>query len=239
VRPLQKLVVLGPFGFVACVAAMLFLPMAAWAPTGCNGTCQIKEQTASGYAMKLHDPTGQNWAVLLHCPPGSSEGAGRSLGNSQGFKKPKVGGKFTAKRPGRFTFHGVRDATNHFKGNGTVEKGLCGDAPTHFSEPVPKQAIWTSCPPDDVLNPYPAGTPFTFVGRLPGAALGTHLRIEYTDPSAPDSTDVVHVTTDAAGNFSDTHSFPSDGGSEYGADATARYPDDPLADGVGCQFAIR
>jgi hypothetical protein len=109
---------------------------------------------------------------------------------------------------------------------------------TSFSEPVPNTVAWTVCPNNDVLTPIPANTPLTFKGVLAGAALGTALRIEYTDPG-PAITDVVHVTTDAAGNFGDTHAFPSSDGAEYGADATARYPDQGLATGVSCGLFIQ
>jgi hypothetical protein len=72
---------------------------------------------------------------------------------------------------------------------------------------------------------------------LPGAAQGTRLRIEYTNPDG--STAVTHLQTDKAGNFSDTHAFPSDGGTVYGADAIPRYPDDPLASGQGCDVEVQ
>jgi len=82
------------------------------------------------------------------------------------------------------------------------------------------------------------GHPVHVQGVLTGAALGTALRIEYTNPG-PAITDTVHVTTDAAGNFSDTHAFPDSGGAEYGANATARYPDKSLATGVPCGFNVQ
>ncbi len=102
------------------------------------------------------------------------------------------------------------------------------------------EARMTQCPPGDANNPFPSNTPFTFTGVLPGAPAGTPLRIEYTDPNTASATVVVHVTTDAQGNFTDTHTFPpSSGAFTYGADATPRYPDDPLSPGQGCSFAIR
>ncbi len=101
-------------------------------------------------------------------------------------------------------------------------------------------ARMTQCPPGDANNPFPSNTPFTFTGVLPGAPAGTPLRIEYTDPNTGSATVVVHVTTDAGGMFTDTHTFPATtGGFTYGADAIPRYPDDPLSPGQGCSFAIR
>ncbi len=67
----------------------------------------------------------------------------------------------------------------------------------------------TQCPPDDANNPLPSGTPYTFVGILPGAPAGTPLRIEYTDPTAADATAVVHIRTGPGGVFADTHTFPA------------------------------
>jgi hypothetical protein len=95
----------------------------------------------------------------------------------------------------------------------------------------------TSCPASSVLAPLAAETPYPFAGVLPGAAQGTRLRIEYTNPDG--STAVTHLQTDKAGNFSDTHAFPSDGGTVYGADAIPRYPDDPLASGQGCDVEVQ
>jgi hypothetical protein len=175
--------------------------------------------------------SGKSGKMELACPGGAS------LGKSKKFKIRH--GDFVAKQGRQWSFKGHFDSKAHFKGNGSTADGACGASPTKFREPVPHRAKWISCPPDDVLNPYPANTPFTFVGVLKGAALGTRLRVEYTNPDSQSGhPKVAHLKTDAAGNFSDTHSFP-DEGSEYGAAATARYPDKALATGRACGFDIQ
>jgi hypothetical protein len=189
---------------------------------------KIVETTPQGYAMTLK-VKGKGGKLRIACPNGSSLGAAK-------FKLK--GRNFTAAN-GSWKFSGTLDKPNHFKGSGSTKGPKCGaGVPASFSEPVPTTVVWTVCPNNDVLTPVPANTPLTFKGVLAGAALGTQLRIEYTDPG-PAITDVVHVTTDAAGNFGDTHAFPSSGGSEYGADATARYPDQSLATGVSCGVFIQ
>ena len=188
----------------------------------------IVETTPQGYAMTLK-VKGGGGKLRISCPSGASLGSAK-------FKLK--GRNFTASNRA-WRFSGKLDKPNHFKGSGSTKGARCGaGVPGRFSEPVPSTVVWTVCPNNDVLSPIPAGTPITFKGVLAGAALGTALRIEYTDPG-PAITDTVHVTTDAAGNFGDTHVFPSSGGAEYGADAMARYPDDPLATGVGCSVFIQ
>jgi hypothetical protein len=188
----------------------------------------IIETTPQGYTMTLK-VKGKEGKLRISCPSGSSLGAAK-------FKLR--GRNFTASN-NSWTFSGKVDKPHHFKGSGSTKGPKCGaGVSASFSEPVPTTAVWTVCPSNDVLNPIAAGTPLTFKGVLAGAALGTQLRIEYTDPG-PAITDVVHVTTDASGNFSDTHAFPASGGSEYGADATARYPDQSLATGVSCGLFIQ
>jgi hypothetical protein len=188
----------------------------------------IVETTPQGYAMTLK-VKGKGGKLQVSCPNGSSLGAA----------KFKLKGKHFTAANGSWKFSGKIDGANHFKGSGSTKGPKCGAGPSKsFSEPAPNTAVWTVCPNNDVLSPIPANTPLTFKGVLAGAALGTALRIEYTDPG-PAILDVVHVTTDAAGNFGDTHAFPSSGGSEYGADATARYPDESLATGVSCGLFIQ
>jgi hypothetical protein len=95
----------------------------------------------------------------------------------------------------------------------------------------------TSCPQSTPDAPLASGTPYEFGGVLPNAALGTRVRLEYTNPDGTLS--VTHVRTDAVGNFTDIHAFPSDGGTVYGSDAIPRYPDDPLSPGHGCTVEVR
>jgi hypothetical protein len=151
-------------------------------------------------------------------------------------------GRFTVTREsgGRtiYRFAGKLDKPGHVKGSGSVTAGACGaGVASGFSEPAIGTARMTSCPASSVFSPLVAGTPYPFAGVLPGAAQGTRLRIEYTNPDG--STAVTHLQTDKAGNFSDTHVFPSDGGTVYGADAIPRYPDDPLASGQGCDVEVQ
>jgi hypothetical protein len=211
---------------VATALVGLVLPSPSAVALERNAT--IVETTPQGYHLVLA-LRGRAGSLRVSCPDGKQLGAARFTLDD---KK-----RFTA-ATSSWTFSGRVDARNHFKGHGTTRHTPCGAASGTFSEPVPKRVVWTTCPVDDVLDPVAAGTPITFAGVLPGAALGTHLRIEYTDPG-PAITDVVHLTTDAAGGFSDTHAFPSDDGTEYGADAIARYPDDSLATGVGCSVFIQ
>jgi hypothetical protein len=195
---------------------------------------KIVEETPNGYLMTAKVArSGKAGHLSLSCPNGTD------LGRSAKFAIAPRTRKFIAERSGSWTFAGRFDSKTHFTGHGKISTSACGPgAPAKFSEPAPRSVTWTSCPPDDVLNPYPANTPFTFEGILRGAARGTRLRIEYTDPNASDGRPFVrHVTTDAAGRFSDTHEFPNTG-SEYGASATARYPDKRLAPGRVCSFNV-
>jgi hypothetical protein len=189
---------------------------------------RIVETTPQGYGMTLK-VKGKGGKLRIACPNGASLGAAKFKLKGRNFTAANASWKFSGKL----------DKPNHFKGSGSTKGPKCGaGVATSFSEPVPNTVVWTVCPNNDVLSPIAANTPLTFKGVLAGAALGTALRIEYTDPG-PAITDVVHVTTDAAGNFGDTHAFPSSGGSEYGADATARYPDQSLATGVSCGLFIQ
>ena len=85
-----------------------------------------------------------------------------------------------------------------------------------------------------------AGTLYPFAGVVPNAARETRLWLEYTDPnSGTGQPAVVHLRTDSRGRFSDTHAFPASGGAVYGASATPRHPDDPLAPGIPCGLEVQ
>lgn len=196
-----------------------------------HAKAKIIEQTPTGFLM-IAKVSGSAKAghLTLACPSGAS------LGRSAKFTIERKG-FFTAKHGDSWTFKGKFDKPTHFKGSGHTKVGVCGaDVPSRLKEPAPHRIRWISCPAEGVATPFPAAAPFQFVGFLPGAALGTSIRLEYTDPG-PGITDVVHVRTNAAGLFADTHKFPSTGG-EYGADATARFPDKLLSPGVSCGFFI-
>lgn len=215
-------------------AALAAAPAVSMAASPRKGATVV-ERTASGYTMTLKvSSSGHSGRVRLACPSGSD------LGKSSKFKIKHGKFKGTRRSQGQkvFSFKGRFDTPDHFKGSGKVYGNACGPAaPKRFSEPAPGEARMVSCPQSDSLNPSPANTPLQFAGVVPGAALGTRLRIEYTNPDG--STAVDHLRTDAGGYFTDTHAFAPSGGSTYGADAIPRYPDDGLAPGQGCSFAIR
>ncbi len=102
------------------------------------------------------------------------------------------------------------------------------------------EARMTQCPPGDANNPseqhavHVHRRPPGRSRRLPTAA---H-RVHRFDDGVGNRR--VHVTADARGIFTDTHTFPATtGGFTYGADAISRYPDDPLSPGQGSSFTIR
>ena len=96
------------------------------------------------------------------------------------------------------------------------------------------------CPPSSPETPLAAGTTYPFAGIVPNAARGTRLRLEYTDPNSPTGQPaVVHLSTDSLGRFADSHAFPLNGGAVYGASATPRYPDGPLAPGTPCGMQVQ
>jgi hypothetical protein len=225
---LRKLFALAP------LAATLAFPRAAPAPTGTNW--DVVERTPSGFLVRFNDPMGCSGGCMigvmkLSCPDGTV------LGKSERFPV-RDDRMFTARDPGEWRFRGHVDTDNHVAGHGSTAEGACGDAPTAFSEPVPRQGRWISCPANNFTNPYPAQVPFAFHGVLPGAALGTRVRIEYTDPSLAGATDTVLVHTDAGGAFADDHAFPAIGAT-YAASADARFPDEPQVQTVSCEFAVR
>jgi hypothetical protein len=100
-----------------------------------------------------------------------------------------------------------------------------------------------SCSASSPESPLAPDTPYPFAGIVPNAALGTQLRLEYTDPNSRDGDPaVVHLSTDSSGRFADTHAFaPSKIGAAfvYGASATPRHPDDPLAPGIACDMQVQ
>jgi hypothetical protein len=192
----------------------------------------IVEQTSQGYTLTVRLGSAGHGRFALACP------SGKGLG---GVAFATHRGRFavTRKSGGRtiYRFAGKLDKPGHVKGSGSVTAGVCAGASSAFSEPAIGTARMTSCPASTVFSPLQAGTPYTFAGVLPGAAQGTGLRIEYTNPDG--STAVTHLQTDKAGNFSDTHAFPSDGGTVWGGDAIPRYPDDDLAPGQGCDVEVQ
>lgn len=222
----QTAAVVAAVAAVVALAGTMALPASPADAAARKAT--IVETTPHGFHLKLK-LNGQHGKLRISCPNWTGLGAAtfRLHGN-----------KFTAaNRSWKFT--GKVDGANHFSGHGKTKGAQCGAGVRRtFAESKPRAVVWTACPNNGVLDPMPAGTPFTYRGVLAGAALGTHLRIEYTDPG-PAITDVVHVTTDAAGRFSNTHAFPSGGGSEYGASAMARYPDASLATGVACEVFVQ
>lgn len=208
--------------------------------TGSGGRSGINEQTPTGFAMTLKDQRGCSGGcmfgtMVLRCPTAASEGRGASLGKSPLFKIRR-GKPFKASKKDKWNFTGKFDSKQHFKGSGRIANGACGSAPRTFSEPVPKNAVWTQCP---TANPVPSNTPITFKGKVVGAALGTSVRIEFGDPHSGTGFVLAHVRTDAAGNFHATHTFPSLGGLRYGAPTWARYPDSPNAHGALCNFFVK
>jgi hypothetical protein len=192
----------------------------------------IVEQTPQGYTLTVRLGTAGHGRFALTCPSGKGVG---------GIAFAAHRGRFTVTRKsgGRtvYRFAGKLDKPGHVKGSGSVTASVCAGASSAFSEPATGTARMTSCPASSVFSPLAAGTPYPFAGVLPGAAQGTRLRIEYTNPDG--STAVTHLQTDKAGNFSDTHSFPSDGGTVWGGDAIPRYPDDPLSPGQGCDVEVQ
>jgi hypothetical protein len=193
----------------------------------------IIEQTPQGYTLTVRLRTAGHGRLALTCPSGKGLGTVAFVSHRGRFTVTRTSG-------GRviYKFAGKLDTPGHVKGSGSIAVGACGaGAASGFSEPAIGTARMTSCPASSVLAPLAAETPYPFAGVLPGAAQGTRLRIEYTNPDG--STAVTHLQTDKAGNFSDTHVFPSDGGTVYGADAIPRYPDDPLASGQGCDVEVQ
>ncbi len=203
-------------------------------PTGSNwqrlSSTKVVEETPQGVTMSLalahHGTVGR---MTAKCPDGSS------LGTSPQFKLKK--GRFVALRKNAFRFTGrMAEDMAQFHGSGSAN---C-DGSMGISEPTIGGASMTSCPQNGPLDPLPNNTPADFAGVVRGAPLGTRVRIEYTDPGASDGTPiVVHLRTDAAGRFTDTHAFPPHDDSVYGAEAIPRYPDDELASGDGCDFSIQ
>jgi hypothetical protein len=179
--------------------------------------------------------SGKSGRLKVACPDG------RSLGQSARFDIKN--GKFKAKKRKRrkrmFSFSGRFDLTTHVIGSGSVRADTCGgSAPDSFTLSTQGQPRMTSCPQTTADAPFPANTPYTFKGVMPNAAEGAKLRIEYTIPNSSTGLPAVaHVTTDAAGNFSDVHAFPS-AGFIYGAAATPRFPDDALGAGQPCTFDV-
>jgi hypothetical protein len=193
----------------------------------------IVEQTSQGYTLTARLGSGGHGRFALACPSGKGLGGVVFVSHRGRFSVVRSSGGHVVYR-----FGGKLDKPGHLKGSGSVSGGVCGaSVASRFSEPAIGTAQMTSCPASSVFSPLQAGTPYPFAGVLPGAALGTRLRIEYTNPDG--STAVTHLQTDKAGNFSDTHAFPSDGGTVWGGDAIPRYPDDPLASGQGCDVEVQ
>jgi hypothetical protein len=219
---------------LAIVAAAVALASPAYAAKPKSGST-VTEQVG-GYKMVLtvgaKSISGR--MTLICVANGSSAG-------SASFKFAKHG-KFVAQRLTKsgtlvWRFRGRFDGSRHFIGSGSSPGHVCGaSVASSWSEGPIGEARMVTCPQSDSEHPYPSNTPFTFTGLVPNAAAGTHLRVEYTNPDG--STAVDHVLTDPAGNFSDTHAFPTGGDFPWGADAIPRYPDDGLAPGNGCSFAI-
>jgi len=189
----------------------------------------IVEQTPQGYTLTVRLGSGGHGRFALSCP------SGKGLGSIAFTLRH---GRFSVTRRGAYHFGGRHDKPDHVRGSGAVSAGVCGaGAASGFSEPAIGTARMTSCPDSSPLSPLRAGALYPFAGVLPGAAQETRLRIEYTNPDG--STAVTHLQTDKAGNFADSHAFPSDGGTVYGADAIPRYPDDELAPGQGCDVEVQ
>jgi hypothetical protein len=227
---------------IAAVAASFFATaaLALGQPHGApKRGATVVEETSNGFTMTLVVArTGKTGWLSLTCP------AGRKLGRSTAFAIRA--GAFAAERTANgtplFRFAGRFTIPTQFKGRGSVSADACGaNAPSAFSQPGLGQARMTACPKTDPEHPFSSNTPFTFVGKLPGAAKGTHLRIEFTDPNAGNGAPVVvHLTTNALGVFTVVHTFPPSGDTVYGASATPRYPDNPLeSTGVPCGFQVR
>lgn len=209
----------------ALAIAALSLPAMATAA----GSTTIIERTPRGTTLSLHLHHG----VETHGRLTVTCAAGQALGTSLRFRVRH--GRFLAVAKHRFKISGWIDAGNHFRawgraacaGNDAVSEGGVG------------AARMITCPQTTPESPYPANAPFTFAGIVPNAAAGTRVRVEFTNPNAPDGTpNVVHLGTDAGGVFTVTWGFPGVG-YVYGAEAIPRYPDAPLATGQGCEFEIQ
>jgi hypothetical protein len=187
------------------------------------GAATIVERTPQGYTLSIALQQHGNGRFALTCP------SGRTLGRASFRLKGRRFSVLASHH--RFRFRGRIDAPGHVIGAG---RAACGG---YFSEGAIGTARMTSCPPSTPEAPLTSGTPYLFAGVLPNGALGTKLRIEYVNSDGTLS--VVHVRTNAAGNFSDSHVFPSDGGTVYGSDAIPRYPDDPLSPGKGCTVEVQ
>jgi hypothetical protein len=220
--------------------AVGLLALSALAP-GAQGkhvtTAKVVETTPSGFTLKI-TRSGAAGHMEIVCPGGKSLGAAAFA--------IKAHDKFSAVRStdGKrvYGYAGRFDKPGHVQGSGSTARGTCGSGVSSaFTEGVIGAPRILTCPQSSPEAPFPPDTPFTFDGVLPNAPSGTKLRIEYTDPNAPTGAPgIVHVTTDSRGRFSHTHAFPTaDGGTEYGASATPRYPDGPLATaGHSCKMQI-
>lgn len=223
---------------VVLVAAVLATAAAGAAAAAPKGGARSVETTTSGYTLTVSvSGSAKTGHLALSCPNG------HGLGTSARFKIR--GGRFSAIRKlGRrrlFRFSGFFDQPSHVRGSGSVRAGACANGiASSFSEGAIGTAQMLSCPPSSSESPLTAGVPYEFAGIVPNAALGTRLRLEYTDPNSPSGQPaVVHLHTDSSGRFSDTHAFPSDGGAVYGASATPRWPDNPLAPGTACGMQVQ
>jgi hypothetical protein len=200
---------------------------------------RVVETTPQGYALTLHvSSSGKTGTLALDCTSGHSFGVSTRFGIHKG--------RFTAIRTiGRrwlLRFVGFFDHPGHVRGAGSVRPGTCGGGiGSSFAEGRAGLDRMLSCPASSPESPLTAGVPYLFAGIVPSAALGTRLRLEYTDPnSLRGQPVVVHLRTDSSGRFSNTHAFPASGGDGvYGASATPRWPDDPLAPRTPCRMEVQ
>jgi hypothetical protein len=201
-------------------------------------SAHVVETTSQGYTLTVSvGASGKTGTLALSCP------SGQRLGTSARFEIHHA--QFTAirtlARKRVFRFTGYFDQREHVRGHGSVRAGACGGGITSsFSEDAVGTARMLSCPASSPDAPLTAGAAYPFAGIVPNAALGTRLRLEYTDPNSPTGQPaVVHLRTDSSGRFSDIHAFPASGGEVYGASATPRHPDDPLAPGIPCGMQVQ
>jgi hypothetical protein len=213
---------------VAVAIAAALLPATGLALKPAAGA-RLIEDTDSGYLLTLKiSRSGKTGSLKVTCPSGKGIGT-----DSFDIKH----GAFRAKKPGVWKFSGRFDTVDHFKGKGSVIGAHCGaGAPKKIYEPLVGTPQWTQCPTGDPFTPAPSNTPFTFVGMIPAAAIGSSVLIEYQDASGPAGAS--HVTTGRRGVFQDVHAFPATGFA-YSASATIRYPDNPLPTGVVCNFTVK
>jgi hypothetical protein len=199
---------------------------------------KIIETTPGAYTLTVSvGGAGRTGHLALSCPDGHGLGASARFTISNGrFTAIRAAGHKTL-----FRFRGFFDQATHVRGSGSVRTRACGSGTVRaLSEGAIGTARMLYCPPSSPESPLTAGVPYPFAGIVPNAALGTQLRLEYTDPGSPTGQPaVVHLGTDSRGRFSSTHAFPGDGGVLYGASATPRWPDDPLAAGIPCGMELQ